>query len=614
VTARRLVAGIDLGKTSCRVRSLRDGVALGDVRVPGSRGLADPGGVEAARAAIAAALAVVRREAGLPDDTTFDVLAVGAAGSEAAPDLGPALLAGLPTRELVLTSDSITSHAGAFSGGAGAVVAIGTGAVAVGLGSRGLVRVDGLGYWLGDDGGGSWIGRTALRHVLDAQAGRGRATSLVAAAEARYGDLARLPGTLAAGDRVAAVTAAFAVDVVGAAESGDAVAREVLDSAAEALARTTVTAARESGTNRVSAVGGLAAVLGERWRGHLPDDLTVVAAAGSALDGAALLAERTDLPHESHVERLRGGVAPVSELDLLATEQVRPDLAELDTYSPERLVDVLLAAEATVPAALAAARDDIAAAVAMAEKALLAGGRLLYVGAGTPGRLAAQDAAEIPPTFGTDPGRVVAVLAGGDRAGARAVEGAEDRVEAGRDDILALAPGPDDLVVGIAASGRTPYVLEALRAARERGAPTVAIVNNPGSVIAAAADVAIELLTGPEVLAGSTRMKAGTAQKVVLNVLSTSAMVRTGGSYGARMVDLNASNEKLRRRAQRVLTEATGVTEDASLVALEAAGWRVKPALVSILARVDTATAENALIESDGRARDAVARLEGEQR
>ncbi len=614
MTARRLVAGIDLGKTSCRVRPLRDGVALGDVRVPGSRGLADPGGVEAARASIAAGLAVVRRESGLADDTTFDVLAVGAAGTEAAPDLGPALLAGLPTRELVLTSDSITSHAGAFSGGAGAVVAIGTGAVAVGLGTRGLVRVDGLGYWLGDDGGGSWIGRIGLRHALDAKAGRGPSTSLVAAAEARYGDLARLPGTLAAGDRVAAVTAAFAVDVVAAAESGDVLAREVLDSAAEALARTTVTAARESGTDLVAAVGGLAPVLAERWRGHLPDDLTVVAAAGSALDGAALLAERADLPHESHVERLRGEVTPVSGLDLLATEQVRPDLADLDTYSPERLVDVLLAAEATVPAAVAAARDDIAAAVAMAEKALLAGGRLFYVGAGTPGRLAAQDAAEIPPTFGTDPSRVVAVLAGGGRAGARAVEGAEDRVEAGRDDILAFAPGPDDLVVGIAASGRTPYVLEALRAAREHGAPTVAIVNNPGSVIAGAADVAIELLTGPEVLAGSTRMKAGTAQKVVLNVLSTSAMVRTGGSYGARMVDLHASNGKLRRRAQRMLTEATGVTEDESRVALEATGWRVKPALVSILARVDTATAENALIESDGRARDAVARLEGEQR
>jgi N-acetylmuramic acid 6-phosphate etherase len=612
----RLLAGVDLGKTSCRVRALRDGQALGDVRVPGARGLADPGGADTARAAIVAGLAVVRREAGLPDDATFDVLAVGAAGSEAAPDLGPALLAGLPARELVLTSDSITSHAGAFSGGAGAVVAVGTGAVAVGLGSRGLVRVDGLGYWLGDDGGGSWIGRLGLRHAWDARAGRGPATSLLARAEARYGDLARLPGTLTAGDRVAAVTAAFAVDVVGAAESGDAVARGVLDAAGEALARTTVAAARESGTDLVAAIGGLAPVLADQWRGHLPDDLTVIAAAGSALDGAVLLAERTDLPHEAHVERLRGSGSggAVSGLDLLATEQVRSDLADLDASSPERLVDLLLAAEATVPAAVAAARLSIAAAVALAEKALLAGGRVLYVGAGTPGRLAAQDAAEIPPTFGTDPSRVVAILAGGGAATARAVEGAEDRAEAGRADLLAHAPGPCDLVVGIAASGRTPYVLEALRAAREHGAPTVAIVNNPGSVIAAAADVSIELLTGPEVLAGSTRMKAGTAQKVVLNVLSTSAMVRTGKSYGAWMVDLHASNQKLRRRAQRMLTEATGVSDEEARVALEASGWRTKTALVSILARVDAATAENALIRSDGRARDAVAQLEGEQR
>ena len=611
----RLVAGVDLGKTTCRVRALRDGQVVGDVRVPGARGLADPGGADAARAAIAAGLVVVRREAGLPDDARFDVLAVGAAGSEAAPALGPALLASLPTRELVLTSDSITSHAGAFSGGAGAVVAMGTGAVAVGLGSRGLVRVDGLGYWLGDDGGGSWIGRRGLRHALDARAGRGPATSLVTRAEARYGDLARLPGTLAAGDRVATVTAAFAVDVVAAAEQGDVLALEVLDAAGLALAHTTAAAARESGTDLVTAIGGLAPVLADRWRAHLPDDLTVVAATGSALDGAVLLAERTDLPHEAHVDRLSGGGGgAVSGLDVLATEQVRADLADLDTSSPERLVDLLLAAEATVPAAVAAARVSIAAAVALAEKALLAGGRLLYVGAGTPGRLAAQDAAEIPPTFGTDPSRVVAILAGGGAAAATAVEGAEDRAETGRADLLAHAPGPFDLVVGIAASGRTPYVLEALRAAREQGAPTVAIVNNPGSVIAAAADVAIELLTGPEVLAGSTRMKAGTAQKVVLNVLSTSAMVRTGKSFGAWMVDLHASNEKLRRRAQRMLTEATGVTEDEARVSLEAADGRPKTALVSILARVDAATAENALIKSDGRARDAVAQLEGEQR
>ncbi|MEO6513004.1 MAG: N-acetylmuramic acid 6-phosphate etherase, partial [Nocardioides sp.] len=298
-------------------------------------------------------------------------------------------------------------------------------------------------------------------------------------------------------------------------------------------------------------------------------------------------------------------------------EQVRDDLLDLDTRAPEQLVDVLLAAEATVPAAVAAARVQIAAAVALAEKALLAGGRIIYVGAGTPGRLAAQDAAEVPPTYGTDPERVVAVLAGGGAAAATAVEGAEDRADAGRDDVLALSPGPDDVVVGIAASGRTPYVLAALLAARESGAPTVAVVNNAGSPIAAAADVAVELLTGPEVIAGSTRMKAGTAQKVVLNVLSTSAMVRTGKTYGAWMVDLHASNGKLRRRAQRMLTEATGVGDEEALAALESAGWKVKTALVAVLARVDPTSADNALTRTDGRARDAVAllgQLEGEQR
>jgi N-acetylmuramic acid 6-phosphate etherase len=383
-----------------------------------------------------------------------------------------------------------------------------------------------------------------------------------------------------------------------------------------ARARATVTAARESGTDRVAVVGGLAPALSDRWRSHLPEDLTVVAAEGSALDGAVLLAARSDLPHEAHLTRTRPTVTTAG-LDLLATEQVRDDLADLDTRSPEQLVDVLLAAEATVPAAVAAARVQISAAVALAEKALLVGGRMIYIGAGTPGRLAAQDAAEIPPTFGTQPGRVVAVLAGGGEATAKAVEGAEDRIDAGRDDLLALGPGPDDLVVGIAASGRTPYVLAALRAARDAGAPTVAVVNNAGSPIAATADVAVELLTGPEVLAGSTRMKAGTAQKVVLNVLSTAAMVRTGKSYGAWMVDLNASNGKLRRRAQRMLTEATGATDEEALAALESAGWKVKTALVAVLARVDSSSADNALTRTDGRARDAVAllrQLEGEQR
>ena len=632
-----LVAGIDLGKTSCRVRAVRDGHHIGTAQVPGARGLADPGGADAARASMAAGLAAVGRVAVLEADAVFDVVAVGAAGYEAAGGLGTALAVGLPARELVLTSDAITSHVGAFGGGEGAMVAIGTGAVAIGLGREGLVQVDGRGYWLGDDGGGAWIGRLALRHVLDSVAGQGAPTTLVAAAQARYGDLARLPGTIAAGDRVASTTAAFAPDVVVAAETGDAIARQVLDAAGAALADSLGRAARLSGTERVTAVGGLASVgaLVEWLRARVPDDLTWVEPAGTSLDGAVLLAQRhaqrlvtndssarrvaavgdqtvtADQPYSAHITLLRPADTSGTTVDALATEQVRRDLDDLDERSPEQLVDVLLAAEATVPGVVAAARDAIAAAVGLAEKALLAGGRLIYVAAGTPGRLAALDAAEIPPTYGTAPNRVVAVLAGGGVASATAVEGAEDRAEAGRVDLLALDPGPDDLVVGIAASGRTPYVLEALRAARELGAPTVAVVNNPGSVIAAAADVAIEVLTGPEVLAGSTRMKAGTAQKVVLSVLSTGAMVRTGKSYGAWMVDVQVSNHKLRLRAVRMLREATGVSDTAAREALEAADWRPKTALVALLTGVDVGSAARALDATGGRARDAVQRLGG---
>jgi N-acetylmuramic acid 6-phosphate etherase len=272
-------------------------------------------------------------------------------------------------------------------------------------------------------------------------------------------------------------------------------------------------------------------------------------------------------------------------------------------------VGVLLDAEATVPAALAAARPALTEAVRLAGEALNRGGRLLYVGAGTPGRLAALDAAECPPTFGTPPERVVAVLAGGREADRVAVEGAEDDAGAGEKDLLALAPTPEDLVVGITASGRTPYVLSALEAARRAGARTVAVVNNPGSVVAAAADVAVVLDTGPEVLSGSTRLKSGTAQKITLNVLSTGAMVAHGKTYGAWMVDVVASNEKLRRRARRILREATGVDDAAAVAALEDAGWRTKPALVALLAGVDVPTATAALAGHDDRVRPALEAL-----
>lgn len=300
------------------------------------------------------------------------------------------------------------------------------------------------------------------------------------------------------------------------------------------------------------------------------------------------------------------GVPAGVDVDRLATEQVRADLHDLDERPPGDLVELLLEAEATVPEALAAARPALVAAVGLAAQALGEGGRLLYVGAGTPGRLAALDAAECPPTFGTAPDRVVAVLAGGQGADRRAVEGAEDDEAAAARDLTELAPGPLDLVVGITASGRTPYVLAALETAHAAGARTVAVVNNPASPASRRADVTVELLTGPEVLSGSTRLKAGTSQKVALNVVSTAAMVLAGKTYGGWMADVVASNEKLRRRARRILREATGVDDERAVAALEAADWHTKTALVALLAGVEPGPARALLDRAGGRVRRAI--------
>ncbi|SHL49491.1 N-acetylmuramic acid 6-phosphate etherase [Pseudonocardia thermophila] len=275
----------------------------------------------------------------------------------------------------------------------------------------------------------------------------------------------------------------------------------------------------------------------------------------------------------------------MSELDRLSTEGVQPGLEDLNERPPAAIVDVLLAAEARVPAVLAAAAAQLGTAVEVVERGLRAGGRLIYVGAGTPGRLAALDAAECVPTFGVPPGLVVAVLAGGAEAAARAVEGAEDDAAAGAADLRTLAPGPADTVVGITASGRTPFVLGALGAARAAGAATIAIVNNPGSAAAAAADVAVELLTGPEVIAGSTRLTAGTSQKIALNVLSTAAMVRIGRTHGPWMIDVRATNQKLRRRAQRTLVQITGESEERVAEALRSTGGDTREALALLRAR-----------------------------
>ncbi|WP_407689109.1 N-acetylmuramic acid 6-phosphate etherase [Mycobacterium sp. HUMS_1102779] len=286
-------------------------------------------------------------------------------------------------------------------------------------------------------------------------------------------------------------------------------------------------------------------------------------------------------------------------LDALATEQARPGLDDLDARPIAEVVALLVAAEGEAHGAVAAAVPQIASAAEGIAARLERGGRLVYAGAGTPGRLGALDAAECGPTFGTD--LVRGVLAGGPAALTEALEGAEDAFEPA--DLADLTAA--DALVGITASGRTPYVLGALHHARGAGALTVAIVNNTGSEVPA--DLVIELPTGPEVLAGSTRLTAGTAQKVVLNALSTSVMIALGKAYGPWMVDVRATNAKVRRRAVRIVRDAAGVDEATATAALAAAGGHAKTAIVALLTGVDATEAATRLDRARGRVREALA-------
>lgn len=262
--------------------------------------------------------------------------------------------------------------------------------------------------------------------------------------------------------------------------------------------------------------------------------------------------------------------------------------------------------ERRVPEAVAATLPQVAAAVTRIADALRRGGRLLYVGAGTSGRLAVLDAAECPPTFGTRPEQVQAVMAGGSRALFAGVEGAEDDAAAGGLEMDARSVGPTDVVVGIAASGETPFVLGAVQRARQRGAATIAVACAPRSSLEAACDLAIVPLVGPEVLTGSTRLKAGTAQKQVLNMLSTLTMVQLGKVYGNLMVYLQATNTKLRRRAVRIVAAATGAPDAAAAEALSRAQGRVPVAIVMLLRRVSAEEADARLRRAEGNVRRAL--------
>lgn len=294
-------------------------------------------------------------------------------------------------------------------------------------------------------------------------------------------------------------------------------------------------------------------------------------------------------------------------LDHLATEQLRPGLDDLDLRPVAEIVRVLVDSQRVAQQAAEAAVPQLAKVAEAVSARLAAGGRLIYVGAGTSGRLAVLDAAECVPTFNTAPGQVMALLAGGETAFVNAVEGAEDDAAAGAADLDRNGLSKADAVIGITASGRTPYVVGAVSHAREAGAYTAAIVNNARSRLAEVAQDAVELETGPEIIAGSTRLGAGTAQKIALNTLSTAVMVRLGKTYGPWMIDMRATNAKLRRRAVRIVCGVTGVDESEASRALAAAGGQVKPAVVALLGGWDPGEARRRLDAAGGRVRDALA-------
>jgi N-acetylmuramic acid 6-phosphate etherase len=291
---------------------------------------------------------------------------------------------------------------------------------------------------------------------------------------------------------------------------------------------------------------------------------------------------------------------------LSSTESASPRFADIEHWSSLDLVDGMIESQFTAIAAVRTAAPLLARAIDAASARLADGGRLIYAGAGTSGRIAAQDAAELPPTFNWPYERAVPVMAGGEPALLRAAEGAEDDREAAKQALVDLGVGPRDVVVALAASGRTPFAIAALDHARQVGALAIGIFNNPGSRLGEAADIPVLLETGPEFVAGSTRMKAGTAQKAALNVLSTGVMIRLGFVYRGKMVEMRPTNVKLQERAVKMVAELTDSSEETARQTLATTGGSIKLATIMLLKSLTREEAEATVARARGNLRDAL--------
>lgn len=294
------------------------------------------------------------------------------------------------------------------------------------------------------------------------------------------------------------------------------------------------------------------------------------------------------------------------KLATLTTESLNPESADVDRLHPVEIVRLINREDRKVIEAVARAELQIARTVEIVEEAFRAGGRLIYMGAGTSGRLGVLDASECPPTFSTPPELVVGLIAGGDQALRRAIEGAEDSTQGGADDLKRIEATYRDVVVGIATSGRTPYVIGGLTYAREIDATTIGVVCNEGSEIEPLCDVLICAVVGSEIVSGSTRLKAGTATKLILNSITTAAMIRFGKTYGNLMVDMRATNQKLIARSRRLVRLLTGLSEADASGLLDAAGGTVKVAIVMHHRSVDRTAAEELLHSAGGHLRKVI--------